>query len=123
MREWFFFLTYFFSLVINYSSCQNNKAIKSYDPTNYSYNDSYSLMPIPADVSYTSNNTCVTFPDLVQYNYTDYFTKWSNWLNVYPENYCYSMLTYNISREDFFDIVNKNLRMIFFIFSRGFLQL
>ena len=117
MREWFFFLTYFLSVIINYSICQdnqtiqiNNKNILSYDPTNYNYNDSYSLIPIPDNINYSSNNTCVTYPDLIEYNYTDLFENWANWMHVYPENFCYSMLTYNISRNDFYNIVEKNKR-------------
>ncbi len=81
----------------------------NYNPLNYNQDDNYNLMEIPANSAFESNNTCVSYPELVSYNYTEFFPKWANWLNVYPENFCYSMLTYNISRQDFFDIVNKNL--------------
>jgi hypothetical protein len=80
-----------------------------YNPLNYSENDNYNLMSIPTGSKFQSNNTCVSYPELIKYNYTEYFSKWANWKNVYPENFCYSMLTYNISRQDFFNIVNKNL--------------
>jgi hypothetical protein len=80
-----------------------------YNPMNYSENDNYNLMSIPLGSKFKSNNTCVSYPELVKYNYTDFFHNWANWKNVYPENFCYSMLTYNISRHDFFNIINKNL--------------
>lgn len=84
-----------------------------YNPKNYSYNDINNVMPIPSNINYQSNDTCVTLGDLVDYNYTDYFSNWSSWNKVNTDNYCYGMLRYNISREDFFDIVNKNNRNIF----------
>lgn len=93
-------------LILDYSK---EDLVKNYNPLNYNSNDNYSLLPIPKSSNYKSNNTCVSYPDLIQYNYTDYFQNWANWIKVVPENFCYSMLTYNISREDFFDIVNKNL--------------
>jgi hypothetical protein len=58
---------------------------------------------------YRGNNTCVTFPEFITHNYTDRDYNWDNKGKVYPENYCYGMLSYNISREDFSDIINKNL--------------
>ncbi len=82
-----------------------------YNPFNYNYTSNYNMKPIPTNSKYQSNNTCVTFANLIEYNYTDRPENWNNMANVFPENFCYSMLTYNISREDFFDIVNKNLRM------------
>ena len=84
-----------------------------YNPKNYSYNDINNLLPIPSNINYKSNDTCVTLGDLVKYNYTDYFDNWTSWNKVNADNYCYGMLRYNISREDFFDIVNKNNRKFF----------
>jgi hypothetical protein len=84
-----------------------------YDPKNYSYNDINNLLPIPSNINYNSNDTCVTLGDLVDYNYTDFFDNLSSWNKVNADNYCYGMLRYNISREDFFDIINKNNRKFF----------
>jgi hypothetical protein len=63
--------------------------------------------------NFETNNTCITMSELVEYNYTGPWLEWENWNKVFPQNFCYSMLTYNISRNDFADIVNKNLRTIF----------
>jgi len=95
--------------------CQNNLTQPQlwYNPLDYDQNDIYNLMAIPSGSSYQSNNTCVSFADLVNYNYTDYFEKWNNWNKIIPENFCYSMLTYNISRDDFFKIVDKNIQAFY----------
>ena len=103
LKLWYCFFANFLILKV---SCQG---ALYYNPLNYSQNDTYNLSAIPVGSTYSSNNTCVSYPDLISYNYTDLFPNWNNWLKVYPENFCYSMLTYNISREDFFNIVNKNL--------------
>lgn len=86
-----------------------NKTPVWYNYNNYSQSDIFYRMPIPTGSNYTSNNTCVNYTDLVSYNYTDYFEFWNLPQNVYPENFCYGMVTYNISREDFFNMINKNL--------------
>jgi hypothetical protein len=70
----------------------------------------YEMYPIPIGAKFTTNNTCITYGELIEYNYSDPYLQWQNWNKVFPENFCYSMLTYNITREDFSDIINKNLR-------------
>ncbi len=104
-----------FSLAIKLISCQDaGTQMKSwYNFANFNQSDIFDLLPIPEKLNYMSNDTCVTFNDLIKYNYTDRIESWANYQNVYPENFCYSMLTYNISREDFFDIVNKNMQAFY----------
>jgi hypothetical protein len=87
----------------------SNKNATWYNFKDYDMSNKFYAMPIPQGSQYSANGTCVTFGDLVQFNYTDKMNDWKNYLNVFPENFCYSMLTYNISREDFFNIIDKNL--------------
>ena len=112
MRRLFFLFTKLILLTQVYSDALSNTLATWYNPSDYNYTNIHNLLPIPSDVNYKSNNTCVTFPELKQYNYTERPDMANNKANIFPENFCYSMLTYNISREDFFDIVNKNLRML-----------
>lgn len=107
MRNLFFIFCSLFLFI----SCQLPTEAKWYDPQNYDEFQINKLIPIPERVNYSSNNTCVTVSDLKMYNYTDYGGTVVNYKKVIPENYCYSMLSYNISREDFFNIVDKNVRM------------
>jgi hypothetical protein len=79
----------------------------SYTFPNYNQDQKYTAIPLTG--IYYSNNTCVTFSELINYNYTDYQANWNNKLNVFPENYCYGMLSYNITRKDFSNIINKNI--------------
>lgn len=74
---------------------------------------------------YNSSSPCVTFADLIAYHYTDRPATMDTQTNVFPENFCYSILTYNITREDFSNIIEKNLNafknyrklIAFYIFS------
>lgn len=80
---------------------------------NLNQTQKYSKLPTDPSSVYNSTNTCVTYGDLqnpAYGRYTDYFSNLNQWLMVFPENYCYGMLRYNISREDYANIVNKNLR-------------
>ena len=105
MKLIFFFFSFLYYLLINIINTQQS----TYTYKNFVSGAIYDLSPIPSGSSYTSNNTCVTYSDLIAYNYTDLLQNFQIYNKVYPENYCYSLLTYNITREDFFDIVNKNL--------------
>jgi hypothetical protein len=110
MRNLFFILC---TLLLKFKIILSGQSTPAqwYDPNSYDQNHILKLQPIPNGVNYTSNNTCVTVSDLIKYNYSDYGGTVLNYNKVIPENYCYSMLSYNISREDFFNIVDKNLRM------------
>ena len=74
---------------------------------------------------YNSSSPCVTFADLIAYHYTDRPATMDTQTYVFPENFCYSILTYNITREDFSNIIEKNLNafknyrklIAFYIFS------
>jgi hypothetical protein len=74
---------------------------------------------------YNSSDPCVTFADLIAYHYTDRPSTMDTQTYVFPENFCYSILTYNITREDFSNIIQKNLNafknyrklIAFYIFS------
>jgi len=99
----------FFSVIYSLILKLNTQQSSYYNYANYVPEAIYDLSPIPSGSSYSSNNTCVSYTDLINYNYTDLVQNLAFYQKVFPENYCYGLLTYNISREDFFDIVNKNL--------------
>ncbi len=106
-------LIIYFISPITYVISQNStfSISDNYSLQTYKSGDTYKMKPTPLGVNYESQNACVTFDDLIEYNYTARFENIVNYENVYPENFCYSMLRYNISRDDFFNIINKNLRM------------
>lgn len=83
-------------------------AEKKYSYSDFDDKEIYTPMEITTK-KYNSSSPCVTFDDLVAFHYTDNLQNTDNSGNVTPENFCYSLLTYNITREDFFDIINKNL--------------
>lgn len=91
-----------------------NNVVFEYDF--YNINTSYplKLMKIPSGSKYESNNTCVSFPELIAYNYTIPFTNFEYQGKIFPENFCFGALTYNISRNDFFNIIEKNKSKINF---------
>ena len=103
-------------------SLLNFTAEKKYSYSDFDQKELYTPMNITTK-KYNSSNPCVTFDDLVAYHYTDNLQNANNSANVTPENFCYSLLTYNITREDFFDIINKTSRnkillfISFFVFS------
>lgn len=72
----------------------------------------YDVSTIPSDSNFQTNNTCITYNELIIYNYTAPYLQSQNWNKIIPENFCYSSLSYNITREDFFNIINKNLRIV-----------
>lgn len=80
-----------------------------YNYHNYTQDFKYNLTPLPFASEYTSSSTCVPLRDVIYHNYTDIKNNRAPYNNVFPENFCYSYITYNITREDFFDIINKNL--------------
>lgn len=97
------------------SANKNTSSISSstnllYDYDFYNINSSYpyKLMNIPKNSNYNSSNTCVSYPDLINYNYTVSFRQFDYSNKIFPENFCYGLLTYNISRNDFFNIIEKN---------------
>lgn len=83
---------------------------QNYNFFNFVQKVKYLLQPIPQNSLYKSNNTCVTFPDQIKFNYTVDFYTYEYRGKIFPQNFCYGLLTYNISRNDFSDIVNKNVR-------------
>lgn len=58
---------------------------------------------------YNSSDPCVTMADLIAFHYTDSVANQANADNVSPENFCYGILDYNITRIDFFNIIQKNI--------------
>jgi len=93
---------------VGISTINDNKNIYDYDFYNINYTYQLKLMDIPAGSTYKSNNTCVNFADIKNYNYSIDFNTYSYQGKIFPENFCYGLLTYNISRQDFFNIIEKN---------------
>ena len=80
---------------------------------NYNYADfdeKTDYTPIPLNTSlYNGSGICVTVFDLIAFHYTAKLEDISPTGNVFPENFCYGMINYNITREDFRDIIKKNV--------------
>ena len=55
-----------------------------------------------------NNTLCATFDNLRYYNYSELLEYYDPRL-VIPENYCYGILTYNITQDDFNNILALNL--------------
>ena len=84
-----------------------------YSVNHYFYNnfsESIDYTPIPLNKSlFNSSAPCVTVFDLIAFHYTEKLEDISPNGNVFPENFCYGMINYNITREDFRDIIEKNV--------------
>ena len=97
---------------------------ESYSFENFDSKTKYTPMKYNESL-YNSSDPCVTFADLIAYHYTDRPSTMDTQTYVFPENFCYSILTYNITREDFSNIIQKNLNafknyrklIAFYIFS------
>jgi len=92
----------FFSLLIIISS-QNY-----YNYSNFDEKTDYTPIEINKTL-YNSSDVCVTVFDLIAFHYTAKLEDISPTGNVFPENFCYGMINYNITREDFRDIIKKNV--------------
>lgn len=86
----------------------NSFKCQKYEFSNFTELIDYQVWPWPNN-NYKSNNSCVSVPDLIAFHYTDFSDIADNRNNVFPENFCYSIVTYNITREDFFNIIPKNV--------------
>ena len=89
-------------------------AVVYMDPMNrYDYNtfdEKTDYTPIELNASkYNGSGTCVSIHDLIAFHYTAKLEDISPTGNVFPENFCYGMINYNITREDFRDIIDKNI--------------
>lgn len=117
----YFLIIFIIEFVVNLNQ-NNSKQSTWYNFNNYNQTDIFNIIQIPVGSKYNSNNSCVTYPDLIYYNYSDLQSDINNWNKVYPENFCYGMLTYNISREDFFGIINKNISNTILLIKDAFLN-
>lgn len=69
---------------------------------------------IPNDINYQSgskysNQSCIMMANLTTEGYTDYLANLDNENKAFPENFCYGIITYNITKPDYLNIVNLNL--------------
>ena len=78
-----------------------------YDYATFNSSTVYTPMKLPSN-KYNSSSPCVTMFDLIAFHYTDSVANQDNANNVTPDNFCYGILDYNITREDFFNIIQKN---------------
>lgn len=62
-----------------------------------------------AQVGSYNNTVCVTYNNLIYYNYTNTFDNYDSTM-VFPENYCYGVLTYNITTTSLENIIDLNLQ-------------
>jgi len=92
-----------FSLILLFINSQNRYNYDTFDEkTDYT--------PLTLNRSlYNGSGVCVTVFDLIAFHYTAKLEDISPTGNVFPENFCYGMINYNITREDFRDIIKKNV--------------
>ena len=84
--------------------------IKSASYNYDTFDEKTDYTPIPLNTSlYNGSGICVTVFDLIAFHYTAKLEDISPTGNVFPENFCYGMINYNITREDFRDIIDKNV--------------
>ena len=89
-------------------STTTNTEIKRYNYSNYDEKTKYT--PIDYNRSlYNSSDPCVTVFDLIAFHYTANLADIAPTGNTFPETFCYGMINYNITREDFRDIIKKNI--------------
>ena len=101
--QYIFFLTLSF-FTINVVS----QEVKRYNYSNYDEKTKYT--PIDYNTSlYNSSASCVTVFDLIAFHYTANLADIAPTGNVFPETFCYGMINYNITREDFKNIISKNV--------------
>jgi hypothetical protein len=104
-------------IIINTINTNQNNNINDYNFNNLNQTIKYNLLPLSIKSNYQSNNTCVTYQDQIKYNYSLDFYKYDYHGKIFPENFCYGLLTYNISRNDFNDIIRKNMSNYLFLIS------
>ena len=81
---------------------------KKYVNKNYKKGQLYEVDWTLNTTKFMSNDACVTVQDLIAFHYTDGLNDMDVSSNVSPDNFCYGILQYNITREDFFNIIEKN---------------
>ena len=97
-----FIVIILFALFLYFVSGERYNYLTFNEKTNYS--------PIPLNEKlYNGSGVCVTVFDLIAFHYTAKLEDISPTGNVFPENFCYGMINYNITREDFRDIIDKNV--------------
>ena len=99
------------SLLISILTILTTKEAAKINRYNYSnYDEKTKYTPIEFNRSlYNSSAPCVTVFDLIAFHYTANLADIAPTGNVFPENFCYGMINYNITREDFRDIIQKNV--------------
>ena len=81
---------------------------KYYNYDNFDEKTDYTPIPLNRSL-YNGTGVCVTVFDLIAFHYTAKLEDISPTGNVFPENFCYGMINYNITREDFKNIIEKNV--------------
>ena len=99
-------------LLLSFFSFSLQAATKTSSAVYYNYADfksgtEYTPRTINT-TKYNSSAPCVTMMDLIAFHYTDSVSNQDNSGNVTPDNFCYGILDYNITRIDFFNIIQMN---------------
>ena len=99
-------------LLLSFFSFSLQAATKTSSAVYYNYADfksgtEYTPRTINT-TKYNSSDPCVTMMDLIAFHYTDSVSNQDNSGNVTPDNFCYGILDYNITRIDFFNIIQMN---------------
>ena len=99
-------------LILSFFSFSLQAATKTSSAVYYNYADfksgtEYTPRTINT-TKYNSSDPCVTMMDLIAFHYTDSVSNQDNSGNVTPDNFCYGILDYNITRIDFFNIIQMN---------------
>ena len=67
-----------------------------------------SFLQINSENTPYNNTICVTYSNLRAANYSELISNYDS-EKVFPENYCYGVLTYNITRDAYENIVEYNM--------------
>ena len=78
--------------------------------------DSEYIVPTINTTKYNSSDSCVTMQDLIAFHFTETVSYQNNEEYVTPENFCYGIIDYNITRTDFFNIIKKNFSKNYYLF-------
>ena len=107
MLPYILMFCFYLLITISMSNCAEEKKYY-YDYSNFNEKTKYTPTPYN-QTKYNSSGVCVTVFDLIAFHYTANLQDIAPTGNVFPENFCYGMINYNITREDFRDIITKNI--------------
>jgi hypothetical protein len=101
------------ALLLMKYSCEGE--LKYYEFKTFDTESEY-IVPTINTTKYNSSDSCVTMQDLIAFHFTETVSHQNNEEYVTPENFCYGIIDYNITRTDFFNIIQKNFSKNYYYF-------